>query len=125
MSRTRILVVDDEPWILRAMVRMLVKDHDVEALADPMLALVRLDAGADYDVIFCDVTMPMLSGLDLYRRSIVARPELARRFVFVSGNGSDAVHEFLAQPEIRSLQKPFDTEMVRTTIARVLAERGM
>lgn len=106
------------------MVRMLAKDHDVEALDDPMLALARLDDGTDFDVVLCDVSMPMLSGIELYCLAIAARPTLAERFVFLSGNGSHAVHVFLARPEIRSLRKPFDMDMLRAAIDRVIAPRA-
>lgn len=119
---SRILVIDDEPAVLRALLRLL-HDHDLSALEDPMLALVRLDAGAEYDVILCDVAMPALSGIELYRRAIASRPELEQRFVFVTGNGSPTVDEFLARPGIRTVHKPFDAELLRAVIGLVVAAR--
>ena len=54
----RVLVVDDEPSVLRALELILrKKGHDVVALDSPIAATQRL-ASEDFDVAMLDIRMP-------------------------------------------------------------------
>jgi CheY-like chemotaxis protein len=111
----RVLVVDDDPTILRAVVRMLQKDHLVVTATDGYGALYRILGGSDYDVILTDVGMPAMSGIVLFQRVVAMRPELARRFVFMTGGGGTAREEaFLANA--RTITKPFDGALLKSVI---------
>lgn len=64
----RVLVVDDEPAVRRALERALrLENYDVELAADGEEALDAL-AGKPADVVILDVTMPRLDGLEVCRR---------------------------------------------------------
>jgi len=64
----RILVVDDEPAVRRALERALrLERHDVELAQDGEEALDRL-AGQPVDAVILDVAMPRLDGLEVCRR---------------------------------------------------------
>jgi len=116
---SRILVIDDDPGVLRAVYRIL-KDHDVMALNDPELALERLVSGEyEFNVVLCDISLPRLSGLALYEKATAARPELSSCFVFFTGNGDQAAIAFLGRPDIRVLHKPFETAELLETIKTV------
>ena len=64
--RGRILGVDDEPLISKAIQRCLVNDHDVVALTRGAEALEKIRAGAEFDVILCDLMMPEMTGMELH-----------------------------------------------------------
>jgi CheY-like chemotaxis protein len=73
-------------------------------------------AGIDPDIVFSDLRMPGKSGIGIYRELLAERPELARRFVLVTGDmiGARAEIENLAahlRPQL--LEKPFSTLDVR------------
>jgi two-component system response regulator MprA len=64
----KVLVVDDEPAVRRALERALKLDrYDVEMAADGEEALDRL-VGSDIDAVILDIAMPRLDGLEVARR---------------------------------------------------------
>jgi CheY-like chemotaxis protein len=57
-SRARILLIDDEQVILRALSRQLSDRHDVVCMLDAGMALAALANGESFDLILCDMQMP-------------------------------------------------------------------
>lgn len=118
--RGRVLVIDDDPLITRA-VRRTLAAHDVVATQRAQEALAKLEAGEDFDVILCDLMMPEVTGMDLHAALSRSRPELASRMVFVSGGAFTVrAREFLdTVPNLR-LEKPFDPRQLRHLVAEHL-----
>jgi signal transduction histidine kinase/ActR/RegA family two-component response regulator len=85
LRKRRILVVDDDPVFSRTMRRAL-KPHEVLTAAAASEAQVMLQNPAySPDLVLCDVFLPGANGNVLHARIARTRPELARRFVFVTG----------------------------------------
>jgi two-component system, cell cycle sensor histidine kinase and response regulator CckA len=121
--RGRILVVDDEPAVLRAISRML-RDHDVVTCASGAAALELLERDRDFDAVLCDLMMPDLSGMELFRRIARTYPELGDRFVFITGGAYTVESQrFLAEGNRPTAQKPFDARALRDLVARLVGER--
>jgi signal transduction histidine kinase len=107
LVRRRVLFVDDEPPLLRAYQRLVGDLHDVTAVSSGREALDLLRGGETFDAIFCDLVMPGLDGLRLYRTVAEADPASAGRFVFlVSGAFSPEVAAFLSQVDRPHVDKP-------------------
>jgi len=126
LRRGRILVVDDEPMITALVSRLLASEHDVVTTEDSRIALAMLLDPLDaFDVVYCDMMMPFLDGAGLYRRVTEARPELAERFVFISG-GASAHHlaSFLDQVPNERLDKPFEAKSLRRVARRLVDHAG-
>jgi PAS domain S-box-containing protein len=116
--RGRIMVIDDEAAIARSIERILRAQHDVAVESDPRVALARLLAGERFDLIFCDLMMPDLSGMDLYDALAAARPEAAARVVFLSGGAfSPRARAFLDAATNPCLAKPFSVSTLRAVAA--------
>lgn len=83
--RKHVLVVDDDPVFSRTIRRSL-KPHEVKTCgaASEAQALL-LDPAYSPDLVLCDVFLPGANGNLLHARIARQRPELARRFVFVTG----------------------------------------
>lgn len=112
----RVLVVDDDPRVARVTAGAL-SDHDVTELNDPTEALRRLVDGAQFDVVVCDLMMPRLSGTQLYKKAIERRPDLANRFVFITGAGlTPDTRIFIEKTERPLLHKPFDLRELREMV---------
>src|SRR5206468_8376624 len=88
----RLLAIDDEALLLKAYRRMLGDVHDVQTAVGAHEALRVLAADRGFDVVLCDLQMPDVSGAELYGNVRLRYPELASRFIFVTGGAfsSDA-----------------------------------
>ncbi|MBI3457965.1 MAG: response regulator [Candidatus Rokubacteria bacterium] len=112
-----ILVVDDEPEVASVLADLLsAEGHQVETADNGVIALEKLSART-YDLVVSDVRMPGLDGPALYRELERRRPEVCRRFVFVTGDDlSSATREFLEATRARRLNKPFDLDEIRRVV---------
>ena len=102
----RVLVVDDDEIVAKSVARMLASNHDVQVVNDARRALAMLLQGSMFDVVVCDLLMPHLSGIEIYRKLREPRPEQAERFVFMSGAFTAEASEFLARVPNPRLPKP-------------------
>jgi PAS domain S-box-containing protein len=111
-TRRRVLVVDDEPEVGDAFQRLLGAAHDVVVVTSGAQALQHLRASA-FDVVFCDLMMPEITGMDLFRRLLREMPEVTDRVVFMTGGTfGSGVEEFLASIGNERIDKPFDRAVV-------------
>ncbi len=103
-----VLVVEDEAALAAAVAEAFADaGFVVDRAGDGEEGLARV-ARRDYDVVVCDLKMPRVDGIQFYRAIAAARPELARRVIFVTGDvaGTDA-ERFLEESGCRWLPKPF------------------
>jgi CheY-like chemotaxis protein len=123
--RTRVLCIDDEPLLLRALERMVGGDHDVTALTSARDALDRIDRGERYDVVLCDLMMPDMTGMEFFDALLAKDPRLARATVFLTGGAfTPRAQEFLAHVDNLRLDKPFDFAAVDAVIRAAAEERA-
>ena len=103
-----VLLVEDERALATAVAEALTDAGlKVDHAGDGEEALARVRQ-KPYDVVICDLKMPRVDGMTLYRAIAAATPELARRVIFVTGDvaGTDA-ERFLEESGCRWLAKPF------------------
>ncbi|HEY7522459.1 MAG TPA: ATP-binding protein [Candidatus Limnocylindrales bacterium] len=120
-ARARVLVLDDEQPIRRFLAKALeAAGHDPLLAADGEEAL-RIVAEVPVDVFLCDHRMAGLSGIEVYEAAVRVRPDLAGRFVFMSGDVlNPELTSFATARDIGLLAKPFDLEAVGRTVREVL-----
>ena len=106
----RILVIDDEPLIVRSLTRLLRK-HDVVGAANGAEALARLEGDTAFDGIFCDVRMPDADGVELAGEIIRRWPHLAGRICMCSGSES-------VGGDLPRLEKPFSRDALLEQVSR-------
>ena len=116
-----ILVIDDEPSIVRGLAQLLRRDgHRVETAANGQRALALLHERR-YDVIVCDLQMPDLDGPTFYAILTQQYPALRQRVIFLTGNtGGAASRTFLTQSGRPWLRKPSPIVTIRRAIQDVL-----
>ena len=118
--RLRVLMVDDEEAIGRAVTRALSGQHELVEATSAREALERLRAGERFDVLLCDLMMPETSGVELHRTVTALDPELAARTVLITGGPfTPDAREFLESSALPVLEKPFTAEALLSTLARV------
>ena len=117
-----VLVVEDEHLLANAM-REGLQDAGlkVDVAGDGEEALARIRKGG-YDAVICDLKMPRVSGMMIYRAIAAGTPSLARRVIFVTGDvaATDA-ERFLAESGCRWLVKPFRTDALLRAVRDTLA----
>ncbi len=121
VEQVKVLLVDDEPLVLRAYHRQLRSSFDVTATTSggEAIELIRRNA---YDVVVCDLMMPDVDGPAVYEAAIAHQPELAKRFVFVSGGAfTERTRRFAAELGDALLDKPIDLAVLAERIALLAA----
>jgi PAS domain S-box-containing protein len=121
LPRARVMVVDDDQAVADSLRLMLEDEHDVRSVASGREALKLLLRGDHYDVVFCDLMMPELSGMDLYEALRLNAPGREALLVFMTGGAFTpaAVHFLTLVPNPR-IEKPFDLESVRRLLRRAV-----
>jgi CheY-like chemotaxis protein len=115
-ARARVIVVDDEPLVGRS-IRRALRGHEVEVFTSGQEAIARLCSGAPFDVVFCDLMMPQVSGMEVFRRVCEQCPDVASRFVFMTGGAfTQPAREFLERTPVLCLEKPFELRQIRDLV---------
>lgn len=113
----KILVVEDEPGLQRALVDLLVGDgHAVDAVGDGVTALERGTQGA-YDMILLDLMLPRLDGMDVCRSLREVRPSMPILMLTARASEDDKVNGLVNGAD-DYVTKPFGAKEL---IARVRA----
>lgn len=122
VQRGRVLVVDDEAFLVGMISDLLSEQHDVTGLTSAREALAKMAAGERYDVVLCDLMMPSMTGVQMYEALSETAPEMCARVVFLTaGAFSQRARDLLAAAEVPWLQKPFDPERLRALVASRVA----
>jgi two-component system, NtrC family, sensor kinase len=131
--RGKVLIIDDEKDLTDVTTAGLEELHDVRATQDAREALEWIGAGQRFDLILCDMMMPLMTGMEFYTRLAAMAQDQADRVVFMTGGAfTPRAREFLARlPNLR-IEKPFDlghiiamiTAQVQAGAAEARLERG-
>lgn len=114
IQQRRVLVVDDDPLVLRSLTRVLARDFEVASARNGREALDLVRAGGTFDAMLCDLMMPELSGIELHELLERDDPELAKRTIFLTGGAfSGRAQTFLEAVGQPHLEKPVDLKTVR------------
>ncbi len=120
---SRILVVDDEAGMLRAVERVLGATHRVVGIQSSVQA-VALAAEFQPDLVILDVRMPEIDGFELMARLKSTHP--APDIILMTGSIDDMDQKLIRALRGRAfyfIQKPFDREVLLTLVERCLELR--
>jgi PAS domain S-box-containing protein len=116
----RLLVIDDEVAIAKTLQDILL-DYSVTVATAARDACDLIEGGRPFDAILCDLMMPDITGPELYRTACRVRPELARRFIFMTGGAfTEQAREFLEHTACPTLSKPFTIANVYRVVEQVV-----
>jgi len=112
----RVLVIDDEKMIGEAITEAL-RGHLVVPATSARAALDRLIGGERFDVIFCDLLMPDMTGMEFFEEVERQLPAETGRIVFLTGGAfTPRSREFLARIPNPTLEKPFELRQLVTLV---------
>ncbi len=119
----RILIIDDEPLLGQTLRLAFQGKHEVVVTTSGREGLSRLSEDTRFDLVLCDLMMPDISGIAVYEQVEKQHPEVADRFVFMTGGAfTERAREFLEQHQGPRLEKPFDIRDVEALIHRRQAD---
>jgi CheY-like chemotaxis protein len=121
-GRLRVLLVDDQVLVLRATASML-RELDVVTAGSATEALARLAEGGHFDAVVSDVSMPGMSGPELYVRIRERYPHLAERVLLLSGDsyGASLLCSAVARREgLTSMPRILDKPVPRDELVRAI-----
>ncbi len=118
LTRSRLLIVDDDAMVLSALRRRLRRRYDVVTALGGVEALALLAADPEFDSIVCDLMMPRVDGKSFYDAVVAENPELAERIVFMSGGAfTPRLRKFAASVQNPVLQKPVSREELEAMLS--------
>ena len=120
MSEKRILVVDDEPEIVKLLDELLADNgYQVDSALDATTALDLVRENT-YDAAIVDFSLPDMDGVMLHRRIRTLNEDLAERTLFVSGIAQSKNNlGYYATYGQGFLSKPFDVREVLESLANL------
>ncbi len=123
--RARLLLIDDERILLEALQRTLGEEFSVSSVTSGKAALTLFEANRAYDLVLCDLMMPGMTGMDLFRELERRFPQQAARTVFMTGGAfAQGAQDFLAAARRSLLEKPFSNEALFEFVRRNLHRLG-
>jgi putative nucleotidyltransferase with HDIG domain len=122
-SRSRILIVDDEPEITEILFDLLTGDHECTRATSAEEALDRVRDG-EFELVISDITMPGMSGLEMLPVVKQHSPET----VVVMISGMQTVESAIGALRLGAfdyLMKPFDLRQVEAVVKRALEHQEL
>jgi EAL domain-containing protein (putative c-di-GMP-specific phosphodiesterase class I) len=118
-----LLLVDDEPLLLRAFARVLkLRGYVVEGVPDGESALAQLQQGKRYDAMFCDLSLPGANGLTILRQVRELDPELP--IILMTGSPSlETAIDAVSAGATRYLVKPIESHLLEAAAAEAVTRR--
>jgi DNA-binding NtrC family response regulator len=121
----RILVVDDEPNMLRLLKTILMDKtgYEVTTTNNP-LEVSKLLQESHYDLVVTDLKMPLVDGIDLI--GIVKQIDATMPIIVITAYGTiETAEEAIQKGAYDFITKPFRKETILITIKRALEWKRM
>jgi DNA-binding response OmpR family regulator len=117
-----VLLVDDDRQLAVTLQWILADENFlVDVAYDGAEALEKVRS-IDYDAVVCDIMMPRLRGDEFYYAAKQYRPEIADRFIFITGHGADLqLNRFLLDSGVKYLLKPFPVSGLINCVKELIA----
>lgn len=119
--RATIVVIDDDPVVASTIRNALGGAHEVLSFLSGREALTYLERIPPVDIIFCDLMMPGMTGMEVHAVVASRWPEYEERMVFLSGGITSLQAErFLASHSVRRCGKPLGTAALQKLVMEML-----
>src|SRR3972149_4443434 len=116
----KILIVDDEQVIIDVMQAILSKEGMIETAANGKEALEKVQEKY-YAAIISDVNMPVMDGIDFYKRAVELYPSISKRFLFFTGRVVWKQTDFFREHNLPYLQKPSHLKEIKNKVIGILS----
>lgn len=113
----RVMVVDDEELALARLQRLIKEEGitEIDAFSDPLQALQNATKNR-YDVVFLDISMPNMSGLELANKILDIEPST---FIIFQSAYDEYALEAFESGGVGYLLKPIDNSKIKSALTKV------
>lgn len=118
----QILLVDDEPNVLSALQRELQDDYAVQTFSDPLKALQYSEKN-HFDLVISDYKMPEMNGIEFLKQFGKLEPDAIRLILSGQADFNALIGSINETHIYRFLDKPWNKNVLATTVAEALAHR--
>jgi DNA-binding NtrC family response regulator len=120
----KILIIDDERSIRNTLKDILTfENHSVDTAEDGKEG-IQLATDNIYDIIFCDIKMPQMDGIEVLENLIQVHPEIP--VVMISGHGTiETAVEAIKKGAFDFIQKPLDLNRIMITLKNALDKSNL
>ncbi|MBU2951596.1 sigma-54 dependent transcriptional regulator [Tamlana agarivorans] len=123
---SKILVIEDEAAIRRVLVKILSEENDsyqVEEAVDGLEGIEKIK-NDDYDLVFCDIKMPKMDGVEVLEATKKIKPEIP--MVMISGHGDlDTAVNTMRMGAFDYISKPPDLNRLLNTVRNALEKKEL
>jgi len=119
--RERILIVEDEAIVAKLLSAICRDLGHVTLAANGAEALARMQEGF-FDVVVCDLDMPVMDGIEFFKKASLEDPFLRHRIAFFSGSLGPREKDFFAEENLRFLEKPAGITQIKQAVAEIIAQ---
>jgi two-component system, cell cycle response regulator CpdR len=117
VAALQILYVEDNALVREVTSELLAQDHREICACDSAEQALRKFGEQAFDIVITDVSLPVMSGIDLARSLLRVKPELP--IIIASGYALDFGLESWGS-NVRSIIKPFEQNEIETLIAQLV-----
>ena len=117
------LIIDDEIYVADMLSKFLNREgYVIDKVTDGKIGLEKLYS-THYDFILCDIKMPGMDGMTLYRKLLERKYSNLDKIIFITGDTiNEDIQDFFKIVKNQILSKPFDLEEAKKTIQQLLTQ---
>lgn len=119
VMKRNILVVDDVEVNLNLLKAVLEREGLIEGAKNGDEALRKVDC-LPFSAIVADVDMPVMNGIEFFKKAVQRHPQLRDRFVFITGAPDPERVHFFNDNNLKFLTKPAPISEIRRTVREVM-----
>ena len=120
MDKPKIICVDDEPFILSSLTRLMRNEYEVITAESGMAAIEKIKQIPSIGVALVDQRMPEMSGAELLEKMTMEFPDIVK-IVLTGYTDIGALVDSVNKGEIfRYIQKPWDSDLLKTAVSSAL-----
>lgn len=125
LIRKKVIVVEDDPLILKILSTTLLKGgFEIKSFSHPKDVLENLESILDSSLLITDIIMPEMNGKELYNILKEKIPNL--KVLFISGYSKNIIsHDELIDEKTNLLEKPFSSKVLIEKVLEVLAKEDL
>jgi CheY-like chemotaxis protein len=115
------LIIDDDAPLAQFLTRLFSDDAQIETACNGSEGLEKVKEKY-FDVIISDMQMPVMDGMEFYRRAAAYDPLIGQRTLFFTGTTKPEVAEFFRKNSLRYLMKPAGIREIVKKVAEIMPD---